>query len=71
MLLLQTTNGKCHTAYRFVSFPMTLENIHLLQCTSNALPTNICAIFLMVSTDTRGPWAELRLLLTRSSAIAD
>jgi len=54
-LLLHTTNRKYHTAYLFVSFPMTSDDLEghlcnagLIKCNS----TNICAIFRMVSTDT-------------------
>ena len=53
-LLLHATNRKYHTAYLFVPFPMTLENLEghspnagLIKCNS----TNICATFSIVLTD--------------------
>ena len=53
-LLLHTTNGKCHTACRFVPFPIILNNheghsfiARLFRCNS----TNIYATFRTVSTD--------------------
>ena len=55
MLLLHNTNRKYHIAYRFVPFPMTLDNfeghspvVGLIKCN---LP-NISATFCTVSTDT-------------------
>ena len=54
-LLLHASNRKYHTAYLFVPFPMTLENLEghspnagLIKCNS----TNICATFSTVLTDT-------------------
>jgi len=53
-LLLLTTNRKCHMAYLFVPFPMTLDDVEghspnagLIKCNS----TNICATFSTVLTD--------------------
>jgi len=53
-LLLHTTKSKYHTAYQFVSFPMTLNDLkghspiaQLFKCNSSS----ICATFHTVSTD--------------------
>jgi len=53
-LLLHATHRKYHTAYLFVPFPMTLENLEghspnagLIKCNL----TNICATFSIVLTD--------------------
>jgi len=55
-LLLHTTNRKCHMAYLFVPFPMTLDDLEghspyaeLIKCNST---TNICATFSTVLTVT-------------------
>ena len=68
MLSLHTANRKYHIAYRFLSFPFTLNDLEghlpvarLLKCNS----INICATFRTVSTDTTRravPWRQLSYL---------
>jgi len=55
LLLHTTNNGKYYMAYRFVPFPMTLDDLErhayvsgLIKCNS----TNVCATFRTVSSDT-------------------
>jgi len=72
MLLLHTTNMKCHMTYRFVSFPVTLDDLEghspvarLFKCNS----TNVCATSRTVLTDTsapRGPSATAELLVVNA-----
>jgi len=54
-LLLHSTNRKYHMAYLFVPFPMTLDDFEGHSLNAGLIefnPTNTCATFITVLTDT-------------------